>query len=1468
MQPGLPLSGLNASDWLRAQAEATEEAGPVASTLLGDLFAEEPVSLDVFVRDKKFIGMSALSDPQYSVLQAAERIFYMDLYPVMAAEWSYWQPIPMVNLLTILSGKGCIVPGEEVYDSNTGQWVSIEELVSSGVVASIHDLTSSTVQVQAGPQLRNKRKNSRQSSSPLITSAPRSPSFRSGNGECYEVTTASGQTLRVFEGHQFLTWDRHDRPAKNQFRDAVPTWKQLREMKVGDRIGVASHLPCANPVRQDSREVELVGLLIGDGCTISKVRSSGANVAVSLSVGRDAPLTADRFEVLAQSVLDEECPGAEIRHRWHPDKNGELTRQCISFAYEPGFLTRSENTKDGRSGSALTSLTKRWSLHGCYAWAKRVPAEMMSLPDDQVWLLLSRLWDTDGSLYTDTVKKPKYTYENAAAEYDTSSYQLAVDVQRLLLRVGIVGRLTSRRTFFTYQGVKKEGRRSYRVDISSLDSLEYFCRNVSLLDKQADLNKCLNVIVSRKARALERRTLGLRGGGTQNPRSGDVYWDRIKSIEPIGKHDYWDITVEGTANYIAGCGIVNHNSGKDMIARLTSLRIAYLLLCLKDPKTYFGFPSDESIHMLNVASTKNQARLAFFEPMTRIVTRGWFKNRCNPLRSVIEYEKGITAISGSSDAETQEGLNLILGVADEVDAFRTAEEVIRHSGPSQRTPIRSVEGIIKMLRTSSSTRFLQTFKNLRISYPRYYGSPIMQLHAAATENVTRKGADSKHFVVGPLPSWDFNPLLARSEFVTIPQSPVPVPIELVEEFESDPEWSCAAYLCRPARTRLPPYFRNETVIDAALIEAPEITVNWELVRGAWHASFSIPRALTVAPGAVYACHADLALTGDRCGFAMAHVVSWDSYEKRDVESGERLRYEHLPVVQVDAAIVLEADLRADPPREIQLRAIRQLIFELRQRGFGIGWVSLDGWQCLVGPTMIPLLDGTEQTMEELSRRTEPFWVYSMSPEGRVVPGLCTSAQATGLREDILDVELDNGEVISCTSDHPFMLRDGTYARADSLSSDTSLMPLYRRVRPLGTKQQEYEQVWHPEKKSGERRWQWTHGVVDKYLNGPIGRYIVRHHVNFNERDNRPENLQRLTVAEHNALHDRWAGQSLKKAWQDPVWSEWMRARSSECMRAYWNDPEWKASVLAYRATVTQRFNTGRPNQWRDLWADPVWAAEHKARLSAFATQRGNSSEWKELMHAALFKHEITFQTIVQAYYAVESRLGKVPSRVDVQREIGCSIDVVQDRVRSAGFDSWISFKESMSGKKFKYNFSSTTNPKIGDVPSTRVRNHKVVSVRKGDPQIVYDLCIEKWHNFATSAGVFVHNSQETKQALIVAGIESEILSVDKTEEPYRLLRSMVEEARVTLPSSLLLRAELRGLQQDPRTRKIDHQPGTGSKDLSDSVCGSVWGAVLLGGSEVTEGEHSGDEIWTAQAGLRDAAIPVGAEAAWSSLFTR
>ena len=109
--------------------------------------------------------------------------------------------------------------------------------------------------------------------------------------------------------------------------------------------------------------------------------------------------------------------------------------------------------------------------------------------------------------------------------------------------------------------------------------------------------------------------------------------------------------------------------------------------------------------------------------------RGARGERTVTLLDTIRFEHNIEAVSGHSDADSQEGLNLILGIADEIDAFRSASELARNAGPRQRESSSSAEAILDMIRTSATTRFPETFKNIHISYPRYLGSTIQQLVA-------------------------------------------------------------------------------------------------------------------------------------------------------------------------------------------------------------------------------------------------------------------------------------------------------------------------------------------------------------------------------------------------------------------------------------------------------------------------------------------------------------------------------------------------------------------------------------------------------------------------------------------------------------------------------------------------------------------------------------------------------------------
>lgn len=432
-------------------------------------------------------------------------------------------------------------------------------------------------------------------------------------------------------------------------------------------------------------------------------------------------------------------------------------------------------------------------------------------------------------------------------------------------------------------------------------------------------------------------------------------------------------------------------SGKDHICRMASLRIAYLLLCLKSPQEYFGLPIQDTIHSLNVASSASQAHNAFFKPMTQAVTRGWFKDRCEPRMLKIVWDKNVESISGHSDAETQEGLNLILGIADEVDAFKSAEEGMRQrNGAPLREASSSIETILTMLKTSASTRFPYTYKFMRIAYPRYEGSTIQRLTKEADAIVAAQGAFASHYVDGPADTWDVNPRFNGMDRVVVPHCDVPVPKVYEQDFLDDPAEANAKYRCRPSRSSSP-YFRNFDPVEACLTGVNPLQLDYRLVRNAnggrdWEPVYLFASDFHPISGAQYAMHADLATKHDRAGIGMSHIIRWETTEVVVYDdTGTAIhRHEDLPVVKVDFAIAFEADLFADPSRQIQLRWARQLCFALRERGFHIPLFTFDGWQSL---DSIQALEarGIEAKVQSLDK-TDIAWktLRDLTSDGRVL----------------------------------------------------------------------------------------------------------------------------------------------------------------------------------------------------------------------------------------------------------------------------------------------------------------------------------------------------------------------------------------------------------------------------------------------------------------------------------------------------
>jgi tRNA-splicing ligase RtcB len=182
--------------------------------------------------------------------------------------------------------------------------------------------------------------------------------------------------------------------------------------------------------------------------------------------------------------------------------------------------------------------------------------------------------------------------------------------------------------------------------------------------------------------------------------------------------------------------------------------------------------------------------------------------------------------------------------------------------------------------------------------------------------------------------------------------------------------------------------------------------------------------------------------------------------------------------------------------------------------------------CFVGDTLIPLVDGQSYPIQELAHRDEEFIVYACTSTGRIVAAKAT-ARLTRRNAALVKVILDNGEEIICTPDHQFMLRDGTYKEAQHLQPETSVMPFYSKVDKDG-----YTLIAQPY--SG--KWQKAHWIIARSgLLGKVPKFerqrTVIHHRNFNESDNRPQNLEFMGNCDHSAYHRSLVERN--QHWQSP-----------------------------------------------------------------------------------------------------------------------------------------------------------------------------------------------------------------------------------------------------------------------------------------------------------------------------------------------
>ena len=374
-------------------------------------------------------------------------------------------------------------------------------------------------------------------------------------------------------------------------------------------------------------------------------------------------------------------------------------------------------------------------------------------------------------------------------------------------------------------------------------------------------------------------------------------------------------------------------SGKDYTATISVAYQVYLLLCLKDPATYYGKPPGDTIDILNIAINAQQANNVFFKGFkTRIELSPWFAGKYEPKASEIKFDKNVNVYSGHSQREAWEGYNVITVILDEISGF-AMENTTGHD------QAKTADAIYDMYRASVMSRFPDYGKVILLSFPRFKNDPIQKFYESVIgekETILRHktlkmdddlpdGTDGNEVTVEweedhiisylypktyalKRPTWEVNPTKKIEDFKV--------------DFYKNSLDALGRFACMPPEM-VDAFFKSREKVEKAFNNTALAVDNFGRLEE-WFKPKEDTR---------YFIHVDLAQKHDHCAVSLAHVERWVNVKVTNEYS------QPAPIVSVDAVRYWTPT----PDKSVDFTEVRDYILALKTRGFNIGVCTFDRW---------------------------------------------------------------------------------------------------------------------------------------------------------------------------------------------------------------------------------------------------------------------------------------------------------------------------------------------------------------------------------------------------------------------------------------------------------------------------------------------------------------------------------------------
>lgn len=691
-------------------------------------------------------------------------------------------------------------------------------------------------------------------------------------------------------------------------------------------------------------------------------------------------------------------------------------------------------------------IQRMFDLYGT-AYDKRVPGEFLSLDDRQLGLFLNRIWACDGWLSKNEIgislssemfirdiqdlllrfevhsriKRERKSYVYKGKKKWRWSWRLSVNgkgnIERFLEATGLI------------LG-KEEAAKSL---LSSFDG-KTSNPNVDVVPLDYALSIRLRKELGEKAKGWKGASLGQQmGHGTfvklrdkyRLPEWcawwGDVFWDRVESyVVDDEMEDVFDVEVPGTKNF-APSGIVVHNT---TFCDIALIRMFYEIYMLKNPQATFNLMPNTEIVLVCFNRDDTLAREVTYGGVKAHMENSPFFNNigCKFGTSVtVLPSTNLKVMAVSARSAKALGRNVFGGIIDETDflegsSFSGKDKAIGpHEKPFAEQLYASIVRRMKSryeksgfmpgkLLLSSSAKNKGSFTNKRMSeaagepgvfvrdYAIYDVKPADQFSAkrfwvmAGNERIRHRIlTDNEYEEIG-----DQGRIVAENDGCRF----LHVPDNFRTDFERNIEDSIRD-ICGVVTTVSAPYIQMRDKIyeaidptlqhparDEVWVTNKPPPIRWDLLCHEVTEKVGAHKEIVIKPirhpDALRNVHVDLSLgKTDAAGICIGHIAEMIDVERRS-EDGH-IYYEEAPLIEVDLMLRVEAP----PNGEVDIGAIRGLIYHFVDRGFQFGFASMDAFQS--GESLQKLRwQGVPADKVSIDKTTEPYDFLKLALyEGRI-----------------------------------------------------------------------------------------------------------------------------------------------------------------------------------------------------------------------------------------------------------------------------------------------------------------------------------------------------------------------------------------------------------------------------------------------------------------------------------------------------